>query len=422
MKNKVSCLLAMVSIVLAAVAADTCKTVSAGGETKPILVYNEDADNVFRAAYHAKTNRYEEAEFRRYLENVIGPGKITHFFMNVNARVANFPSKTVEPYWACLDAPDMDHPAWIRAMKDFIVGQGKDHLAIWTEMCRAKGVNPWMSIRMNDVHCVYDPKFFANVGFWKAHPEYWCKPASISWKNGPWHTRALDYSHKEVRTWMRSFIAEVLERYDCDGIEVDWMRFERHLPEGRERELSWALNEMMRDIRKLVDATAKRRGHPILIAARVDSDPVSAVNHGTDWRVWAKERLIEWLIPCNFFNTVDFELPYAKWAAEVKGLNSNVTVIPGLDCGVVLKGKRRLLTAAEYCGWGERMYGQGAPGAYFFNLFSFYSPTLADCMGGGSLEPWKVIVKDGFTAEVIRSHVRSIPVDAPRECAPWLQK
>ena len=156
------------------------------------------------------------------------------------------------------------------------------------------------------------------------------------------------------------------------------------------------------------------------MALRVDSDPQSAINHGTDYRVWAKERLVDWLIPCNFFNTVDFELPYARWVAEVGRLNPQVTIVPGLDCGVTLGGKRRLLTADEYCGWGERMDRQGAPGAYFFNLFSFYSPSLANCMGGGSLEPWQVIVKDGFTTDVIRAHRRSIPEGAPRECEPWL--
>jgi len=388
-----------------------------GFGARPILIYNEDSDNVFRPAYHAKTNRYEEAEFRKYLEAVIGPGKITHFFMNVGARVANFPSKVTGTYWDCLDHPDMDHPAWIAAMKDFVVTQGKDHISIWTDMCREKGVSPWLSVRMNDIHCVFDPKFFANVGFWKDHPECWCEPHA---RTGGWDARALDYSHKAVRDWMLAFIAETLERYDTDGIEIDWMRFERHLPKGRERELSGALDETMREIRKLVDATAKRRGHPILVAARVDSDPRSALNHGTDWRVWTKEGLVDWLIPCNFFATVDFELPYARWVGEVKRLNPSVTVIPGLDCGVTLKGKRRLLTADEYCAWGERMDNQGAPGAYFFNLFSFYSPALAGCMGGGGLEPWQVIVKDGFTSDVIRRHKRSIPAGAPRECAPWL--
>ena len=379
-----------------------------------IVIYNEDSDNAFRACYHADTERYADDEFARYLEEVIGPGKVTHFFMCVNSRVANFPSRTVSPYWTCLDDPKMTHPAFLKAMRDYFVVQGRDHLALWLGMCRKKGVSPWVSVRMNDVHCVYDDTFFANVGFWKEHPEFWCVPHA---KGGPWEYRALDYSHKDVRDWMLAFVREVLERYDVDGIELDWMRWVRHLPPGRERELSHHLDEMTREVRRVVNEMQIRRGHPIRIAARVDSDPVAALNHGTDYRVWTRERLIDWLIPCNFFNTADFELPYAKWAKEVAALNPAVTVIPGLDCNVTLSGKRRGLTAAEYCGWGERMYNQGAPGAYFFNLFAFYphrSQPSAD-------SPWQVIVRDGFTRDVIRRHAKSIPADATRECAKWLK-
>ena len=382
---------------------------------RTVVIYNEDSDNIMRAFWHKDPAHYTEQEVRDYYGKVLGPGHVTHLFACVNARLSAYPSKVDAPYWAALDEPTMDHPQWLQAMRDLVVNQGVDQFKVCFGMCREKGVSPWVSFRMNDIHFVNDPKFFLNTGFWREHPELWINPASSNRTDCGWYQKAFDYRKKPVQDHMLAYIDEALGRYDVDGIELDWMRFEHHVPRAVARtEGAEAINGFMRRAHELVARHAKRRGHPIRIAARVDTEPASALNHGTDYRTWAKEGLIDWLIPCNFFQTVDFDLPFARWAAEVKALNPRVTVIPGLDCGVMPDGtyaSKRFLKPDEYAAWGDRMFGQGATGAYFFNLFC--NPSDEE---KSSWDSWNFIINEGFTPENVAKHAKSVPPKAPREC------
>ena len=61
---------------------------------------------------------------------------------------------------------------------------------------------------------------FHHSRFWKAHPEYWRVPGSVH----AYADRALDYAIPAVRENHLRLIAELLDRYDIDGLELDWMR------------------------------------------------------------------------------------------------------------------------------------------------------------------------------------------------------
>lgn len=381
-----------------------------------LILFNEDSDNLVNPCWRRNADRMTEEDVRTYYEDVLGAGKVTHFLLCVNARASAYPSKVFDNYWDCVKDPDVKLGTNVRPliMKDMF-DCGVDRFAIGVEMCRAKGVQPWLSFRMNDIHFVTDKTFWLNFGHWKAHPELWIVPSSASnAAERAWWPRAYDYRKEPVQARMLAYIEEALGRYDADGIELDWMRFEYHMPRDTVRgEGAEALNRFMRRAREVVRAAEKRRGHSIRIAARVDSDPESALNHGTDYRVWAREKLVDLLIPCNFFSTIDFELPFTVWRDEVKALNPDVRVIPGLDCGVTEPGrKRRYATADEYAAWAGRMYSGGATGIYFFNLFCY----PVDHPGEPRGEVWDWVTKKGFTPESVAAHAKSVPKNALREC------
>ena len=387
----------------------------AAGAGRPFVIYNEDPDNIMYAYWHKDPEHYTEAEIRAYVRKVIGAGNVSHFFACVNARVSSYPSKVAPNLWDALGQPGYDPPKWLKAAKDLVVDQGVDQFRIYIEECRRGGVSPWLSVRMNDIHFPYATNSYRNIGFWKEHPELWIDPSAKDRTDGPWGDRAFDYRKEPVQQYMLAYIDEALSRYDADGIELDWMRFEHHAPRAVARtEGAARINDFMRKAKAIVARHEKARGHRILIAGRVDTEPESALNHGTDYRTWAKEGLVDWLIPCNFFQTVDFDLPFAKWAAELKGLNPQVLVIPGLDNGVWRNGpwSRGRLTADEYAAWADRMFRQGATGVYLFNFFGMHVYS--------KLEPdpvcWDFVIKEGLTPENVARHAQSMPDDPPREC------
>ena len=97
--------------------------------------------------------------------------------------------------------------------------------------------------------------------------------------------------------------------------------------------------------------------------------PEAARATGLDVAKWCASGWIDWVVPCNFYQSVDFDLPFAEWMKVVAGAARPVTLVPGLDNGILVNGKRRALTFGEYAAFAHRMYGQGANGVYVFNIF-----------------------------------------------------
>ena len=205
----------------------------------PVFVFNEDDSHFFGRPAEKMT----EAGLLEYLDEVTASGAVTHFFMCPNAMRANFDSKAFEPVWTAMSEPGRK-PGWGPRVK-LLHDRGIDPYAVWAKGCRARGVSPWLSMRMNDVHSVHDPLFCSHSTFWLKHPEFRRVPDAIVKNGGDWTKWALDYSHPEVRAYSLAFVKELLGRYDVDGIECDWMRFPEHLPPGREVEFSGCLNELV---------------------------------------------------------------------------------------------------------------------------------------------------------------------------------
>ena len=373
-----------------------------------ILVYNQDGTNF--TATHGDDQMTADG-LRAFLGTVIGGGQVTHFFFNLTGQAASFDSKTIPPSWWRLDTVKGEPPVCPR--RDLLLHRnGVDVGQVYVDGCRARKVSPWYSMRMNDVHCVDDPSWWGHSKFRLDHPEFWCVPHAKG--NGPWTRKALDYAHPEVRAYGLAFVKEVLERWDVDGLECDWMRFTEHLRPGRQREDAHYLTEFMREVRKLTDAAAARRGHPVRIAARVASRPDAALAHGTDAVQWAKEGLVDWVIPCNFFSSVDFDLPCADWKRRLAAVNPKVLVLPGADTGVVERdpetgrnGPRRMMTVEEYRGFADRMHRQGADGIYIFNLFTYFEPAYKTT----DRKPWNFILNQGLEPAAIQDLPKSIPAN-----------
>lgn len=373
--------------------------------SKSIFIYNEDDSHFFWGQ-----RNITKGELEAYIDKIAASNVITHFFVCPNAMRANFDSKVIEPAWAPCDVPGWQPTSWGKTLKS-LHDRGIDPYAVWIARCREKGISPWISVRMNDIHGHNDFTYGGHSKFWREHPQFWRKPNFT--KPSAWGTRALDYAHKEVRDYFLDFIREVLGRYDVDGVECDWMRFPNHLTPGHERELAPCLNEFMAKVRQIADAAAKRCGHPVKVGVRVETEPEVALARGTDAIAWAREGNVDLIVPCNFFESVDFELPFSDWKAKVLAVNPHVDVVPGIDAGVVIgKEKRRYLTKAEYCGWADRVYSQGAKGIYYFNLFT-HSATNG---------VWEMCVNEGLTPGYVASHEKSIPAGAIRECAGILKR
>lgn len=380
---------------------------------EPALIINVDnsyyfgsfeADRMTREGLHAYVDQYADT-------------KVTHIFWCPNAMRASFASKTRDPIWEVggrnIPKESIFANRWPRNAK-LLHDRGLDPYAIWIARCREKGISPWLSMRMNDVHDVGDPKNFMHSTFWVKHPEYWREPDG----KGSWVARALNYGIPEVREHAMSFIRELLERYDPDGIELDWMRFGWHFKPGEEAKGCKLLTEFTRQVRELTDAWSKRRGHPIKLAARVPAVPEAAVGLGMDGVAWCKLGLIDMLIPTPFWTTSDFDIPIERWRERIGPQGKGVAILPGLEHNLrPYPGARKVARndLASMRGFAAAGYHRGGNGVYLFNFFN------AGAIVGGQ-KAYRELLEQGLTPKVVTSKPRrhvvlfhdTVPPGVPR--------
>ncbi len=149
---------------------------------------------------------------------------------------------------------------------------------------------------MNDTNSMYpDPGDPQISQFLIDHPEYVIKRTD----GIPEH--ALDYSHEAVRAHRLSIFRELAERYDIDGIELDFTRwakfFTRHEAPFKIQIMNQFVERAHQILREV--ATARNRG-PMVLGVQVQESLY--LNHlcGLDPRSWVENGWIDYLIQADF--------------------------------------------------------------------------------------------------------------------------
>lgn len=326
--------------------------------------------------------------------------KITHLFLCPNAMRANFRSSVRDAIW---DPVGGKEPVgrWPQNAK-LLHDRGLDPYRIWIDRAREKGISPWISVRMNDLHSVNEDGNFMHSSFWRNHPEFRRVPQSGG-RN--WGDRALNFRYKEVREYTLNFIKELFERYNFDGIELDWMRFGYHLTPGNEKNEALYLTGFMRDVNDLRKIWSQKRGHEILLAARVPATPEAALGLGMDAVAWGKEGLIDLLIPCPFWTTSDFDIPIEVWKEALNNANAKTALAPGLEFNIrpfaAAKPVRCDLPALY--GFVDAERARGANNIYLFNWMDSGTRPV-------NKNEYQTLLEEGVSQEKIASSLRRIPL------------
>ena len=369
------------------------------GETKSLknaFIINEDDSHYFSSREAGKMNL---EGLHAFIDQYAGTA-VTHLFLCPNAQRASFRSQTREAIWDPVDGKDPSGrwPDNARLLNE----RGLDLYKIWIARCREKGISPWLSMRMNDLHEAQDLKSFLHTSFWREHPEFWRIPNG---SGSPWQNRAENYAHKEVRDHHKAFVKELLERYDPDGLELDWIRFGWHLTPGKEKEEGKYITEFMRETRKLTNEWAAKRGHPILLGVRVPAHPDAASGLGMDGVLWAKEGLIDLLVPCPFWSTSDFDIPVELWKERLGDTTKAVLIAPGLEFNARPwpGGKAVANTLNSAYGFASSALYRGADALYLFNWMDSETIPVSDTT-------YRTLLEKGLNTATTSKAIRRYPV------------
>lgn len=292
-----------------------------------LIVLNEDCSHYFFSRAGQDLNEeIVESWVDQYAET-----QVKYLMLNPNAMRTSYASDVWDPIWKGYDPDECDdqpffvgiqentlelatHRKWVHTAWQ-LHQQGIDVYELWIDRARKKDISPWISMRMNDVHCTENEQHPIHSTFWRKNPEL----RRINWKLTSGMDRAFDYSRPEVREYHMKLICELVEKYDFDGLELDWMRHGYHFAPGSECNGVSILNQFTSDVRQLLDDWENKRGHKIGLAARVPSTPQKARALGMDAVTWARQGLIDMLTVTPFFATLDTDMPIELWKQLLDG-------------------------------------------------------------------------------------------------------
>jgi hypothetical protein len=177
---------------------------------------------------------------------------------------------------------------------------------------------------MNDLHYVDDEKAYLHSEYWRNNPQL----RRAQYRFDSWADKAFDYAIPAVREHHLKLVREVIDRYDFDGMELDWMRFGYYFKPGHEGEGAEILTQFTAQVRAMLRDGEKKRGHKIDLSARVPSHPEAALGLGMDAARWAREGLIDRLTPAPFLYS-EPDIPLELWRQLLAG--TKTLLAPGME-------------------------------------------------------------------------------------------
>jgi len=227
---------------------------------------------------------------------------------------------------------------------------GIDMLKVLIDRCHHHNMQFIADIRMNDRHGV-PPN-----GIAKDHPE-WALFGG-----------AYDYALDPVRQAMLDFNQEVLDGYEVDGLEYDYMRWCHMFKPGEGKKNAHLLTEFTRKTRKQLDEAAKRRGcDRLLLGVRVPQSIVECDYLGFDLKTWIKEGLVDYIVPSDFMHT-DTNMKTDIFVKLAKG--TNCKIYPAIHPRISQDGPNehhRQMKLENFRAAAQNFYGYGADGVSPYN-------------------------------------------------------
>ena len=269
---------------------------------------------------------------------------------------------------------------YVKQMRDILIAlkaKGTDPLAQVIEYSHKNKMEVFWSYRMNNPECSFAPWCLSTRK--REHPEY-IMGVKGDFKKYPltdpkaWYTLS-DYERPEVRDHIVGIFEDVCQRYDIDGIELDFIRhplFFRPNLEGKAVEPRHVamMTDMVRRIREAAEREGMKRGRPILMTVRAPLSVQSCMDIGIDIRAYLEEDLMDIMIAGQDYiqMAVASSLKDMSDLAHKHQVPVYALLVPPKPYARYRHDNRAWWAAAM-----NRWYW-GADGIYLFNLF----PTKPD--------------------------------------------
>jgi hypothetical protein len=282
------------------------------------------------------------------------PDAVTTYLLCSGAGTFYYPTKVGDV--CALDLASRGRKAMLRALHK----RGVDPFGMLLKALKDAGKETFVTYRMNDVHNADEPDHPLVPRFKKEHPDCVVDPVAIREGRANWMSFCYDYTREDVRDYILATMRELIEWYEFDGLQLDWMRFPRHLS-GTPDEV-WdkrsVLTDFIAEVRQLLNGA---RGRRRLLSARVPTSPAGCRFVGLDVAEWTYRQLVDFVVATPFLAT-DFVMPIAELRSLMVGHPVPIYADIEFEHGVQVHCPESLRATAL------NLYDCGADGIYLFNF------------------------------------------------------
>lgn len=305
----------------------------------------------------------------------------TYVILAATPDICTYDSKAGETYGDRL-GPNYPH-SWapgIRALRT----EGTDILKVVTSHMKTKGKEVLAAIRMSDTHHTHIghthplcPQFTID------NPQF-----VIEQPDNRTNETALDYSYPAVRKHRLNIMREIVEDYDVDGLELNFVRWAKHFSRDQGREKASIMTAYIGEIHSMLAATAKKRKRDgFTLGVRVPESVDACWLAGCDVETWVNRGWVDYVVISTWNNT-DPQLRVDEFTKFTQPADVDTVVVMGnmigslslgpptiLDRPIAMSAKHKtnsylamLITESEARGVAANYYTWGADSISFWNV------------------------------------------------------
>lgn len=211
-----------------------------------------------------------------------------------------------------------------------LIDQGLDPMRVLCERARQKGIKFLAGLRMNDVHDLWLKEWTCRAK--KEHPEWLIgkegkdpEPSTAEWNSFSQDPRPMAWNFAEpaVIKMRLDLLQETIEKYDLDGLELDFNRYPLLFPPGDEAQHAHLLTELMDNVRRMLDEKGKRAGRPLELGVIIPYSPAICEETGIRIHDWIAQGLLNYIAPreIDLFLT---ETPFEEWRQLLRGTETQL--------------------------------------------------------------------------------------------------
>jgi len=289
------------------------------------VLYNGDCDFLFGDDFYVGSPdaKFTKEPLHRFIDLLADSGVDT-YLCNANAQLPYYPSRRTPNHLTGFKRGDMEfvrgnlRPDWEKEraeaeLKEEVICLNRyldlqDAGVNWVQeisrACRRRGISPWLSVRMNDMHGQHNwDESYLNCAL-QRDPRYRLSGRQPN-PSDPVNPKdqSLNFARQEVRDYLQLMIRELVEDYDFEGLELDWLRTPYCIDAPATSEQIDMISRWHRELRAICETRAAQTGRPYPFGLRVPVELEKLRAIGIDVTTMAHSGIVDFVNLSNIWQS-----------------------------------------------------------------------------------------------------------------------